>query len=1012
MAVIPGLGTWRLGGLYASLTNADSYAYIIIPGDPVPTGSVAKAGKALLYTAGNQIFPSTGYSWIGTADTYAGVSDSWKLHKSGVVAKSSAGNELLNPGSTGLQTAFLNSVKTHLQASGADGIFVDTFTNDIAGGGNLGGSYPYDEIANQAAYENAQLAWIQAIGPPLKQLGYYVLVNGAGFIEGDTRWNSAAGPEYWIGRYYPYVSGFLHEYWLQQPANHDALRKVGPEWFNNWDSWVSEVDFCEQRGIDFHGFVRGGPTQLAKARYVRSSLLLYRNRPDTALCWTPETGDNWNSVVALDPGQPLAAQTTLSNGIHKRRYQNATVYTNPQQTDRTIPADDGTTNVGTLIASGDGLFAAATGDTTAPTVPRNVTVGSPTASTLTVSWAASTDDVGVSGYNIYRDSSPTPRGTTDAATLTFVDSGLAPGSSYAYQVTAFDASGNESGLSAAAAGSTTGSTATTFGNQTVGDTTATAPSGEIRVWKATLPQAGTLSKLYAYLAGASSSSYGFPADAVLDNFNRAGPALGASWQNISNLEIKSSTFCGVTAGQTLGSAIYATAHGPDVEGYVTVTTVPTVANGQISLRLRHQVSSLTYYWAKVAVLANGTLSLSIYRNVNGGGDTQIAGPVTVTLAAGDLFGFSAIGTQLTVWKKSGVTVTALLGPVSDSTAALQVSGKTQVLISSDAAFDDFGGGTVSLVGGSSQVFRPAVFDTYGFPQSPVLDDFNRASLGANWQALNMAISGSTVLAPTSASASCHYLLVTPGPDVEGYVKIPTLPAVGETLFMQVRHQISVLTYIMVGFAVTAGPTQSITIYKRISPGSDVQLAQTTTVGITAGDVLGVSAIGSQVTVWRRTGSSTPVAILTATVADPELYIAGKTRLSTIGTTMTMDDFGTATVVEKPGRLRATGSEVNVAVGAPPTWVEMTPAAAAVEAGDYYLGWWAGGTGSQASYYYTTSALANGDTQTVTYSSAGSPPDPYGTSTPTTRGLSVYATITPAAAAGGAGSRRTMTGVGG
>ncbi|MDG4801377.1 cellulose binding domain-containing protein [Micromonospora sp. WMMD980] len=41
-------------------------------------------------------------------------------------------------------------------------------------------------------------------------------------------------------------------------------------------------------------------------------------------------------------------------------------------------------------------------DTTPPSAPRNLTVGGVTASTATLSWSPSTDDVGVLGYQVYR----------------------------------------------------------------------------------------------------------------------------------------------------------------------------------------------------------------------------------------------------------------------------------------------------------------------------------------------------------------------------------------------------------------------------------------------------------------------------------------------------------------------------------------------------------------------------------------------------------------------------------
>ena len=59
-------------------------------------------------------------------------------------------------------------------------------------------------------------------------------------------------------------------------------------------------------------------------------------------------------------------------------------------------------------------------------------------STVQLNWPAAADNVGVAGYRVYR-------GTTQIAQITalsYLDSGLAPGTTYAYQVRAYDAAGN------------------------------------------------------------------------------------------------------------------------------------------------------------------------------------------------------------------------------------------------------------------------------------------------------------------------------------------------------------------------------------------------------------------------------------------------------------------------------------------------------------------------------------------------------------------------------------------
>jgi hypothetical protein len=81
-------------------------------------------------------------------------------------------------------------------------------------------------------------------------------------------------------------------------------------------------------------------------------------------------------------------------------------------------------------------------DTVKPSKPGKPT-GSATDTTTTMSWAASTDNIGVTGYRIYRNSSA----VNTSPTPSFNDTGLAPSTTYKYQVAAFDAAGNESAKS-------------------------------------------------------------------------------------------------------------------------------------------------------------------------------------------------------------------------------------------------------------------------------------------------------------------------------------------------------------------------------------------------------------------------------------------------------------------------------------------------------------------------------------------------------------------------------------
>ena len=84
-------------------------------------------------------------------------------------------------------------------------------------------------------------------------------------------------------------------------------------------------------------------------------------------------------------------------------------------------------------------------DTVKPSRPGQPVTGAVTDTTAAFSWAPSTDNVGVTGYRIYRNGAV----VTTSPTPSFTDAGLAPSTAYRYQVTAFDAANNESAKSGA-----------------------------------------------------------------------------------------------------------------------------------------------------------------------------------------------------------------------------------------------------------------------------------------------------------------------------------------------------------------------------------------------------------------------------------------------------------------------------------------------------------------------------------------------------------------------------------
>ena len=84
-------------------------------------------------------------------------------------------------------------------------------------------------------------------------------------------------------------------------------------------------------------------------------------------------------------------------------------------------------------------------DVTAPSTPGGVTAVAGGDPEIVVSWTASTDDLGVSGYDVYRGT--TRVGQTTGTT--FTDTGLTAATAYQYTVRARDVAGNVSAASTA-----------------------------------------------------------------------------------------------------------------------------------------------------------------------------------------------------------------------------------------------------------------------------------------------------------------------------------------------------------------------------------------------------------------------------------------------------------------------------------------------------------------------------------------------------------------------------------
>jgi mannan endo-1,4-beta-mannosidase len=110
------------------------------------------------------------------------------------------------------------------------------------------------------------------------------------------------------------------------------------------------------------------------------------------------------------------------------------------------------------------VFGGGSDDTQAPTAPGTPTASAVTATSAQLSWTASTDNVGIAGYDVVRIAGGTETKVAAATTNSVTVTGLTADTAYSFAVYARDAAGNRSARSA-----------------TVSLTTATTPAGSCSV---------------------------------------------------------------------------------------------------------------------------------------------------------------------------------------------------------------------------------------------------------------------------------------------------------------------------------------------------------------------------------------------------------------------------------------------------------------------------------------------------------------------------------------------------
>jgi len=160
---------------------------------------------------------------------------------------------------------------------------------------------------------------------------------------------------------------------------------------------------------------------------------------------TNDLGNSYNVTgIGIDKAAKIAFRTESVYLTANSTYANARTYGIQAATDlygANSPEVIATTNA--FYAVGIGAAFAGPADTIVPTDPTNLVASGTTTTTTSLSWTASTDNVGVTGYNVYQNT--TLIGTTTATTFNVI--GLTASTTYTFTVKAKDAAGNLSAAS-------------------------------------------------------------------------------------------------------------------------------------------------------------------------------------------------------------------------------------------------------------------------------------------------------------------------------------------------------------------------------------------------------------------------------------------------------------------------------------------------------------------------------------------------------------------------------------
>jgi hypothetical protein len=425
--------------------------------------------------------------------------------------------------------------------------------------------------------------------------------------------------------------------------------------------------------------------------YDGSAVRLYVN--GSLVSTTAKSGALATSTNQLQIGGDSLYGQYFSGLIDEVRVYNTALSAGQIQTDMVTPISGGTS------------------DTQAPTQPGTLGANAASSRTINLSWGASSDNVGVTGYQIERCQGSgcanfSQIATTTGSTTSYSDTSLTANTGYSYRVRATDAAGNTSPYSNTATittpstslhlvgGTVSGLAGTLVLENNGGDdlnlttngafsfNTRLADGATYQVTVKTPPSGQTcaVSGASGTMAGADVTNVAVVCTSnsgTFDDFNRPDGSLGAAWTPISDggLSIASGVAVGTSA--QAGDMRSGEAYGGDQFSSVEVTNTQ-ISGGQwlgAAVRMQNGGQNMylgIYFWN------NGTPQLRLYER-NNGTWTQLGNSYNCgALPAGTTLKLTAVGSTIAFFENGTQRIAATDTTVTGGAPGIATYGAAQL----------------------------------------------------------------------------------------------------------------------------------------------------------------------------------------------------------------------------------------------------------------------------------------------------------------------------------------------